>query len=281
MPRAGSYSRAPGVVLSLVLGAALVLFVQARSHLVYATGDSPRLELAVRLPMAMQVIMAGGDRHLAANLSGFRVLVADVFRMQPGELELQAQLQKDISWLNPAHEDNYYIAAAILDQPPLIPAAQYVLRRAADARPTDWQPLFYLGFNRYYFGKDPVGAAQILLEAVPRIQEQRDSWTMQNLAARWLERGYNPADAARVVAGMADNAAPGAFKRYLNRRVARLQDLNRLRALAARFQERFGRPLRSLDELVSSGLIERIPADPLRVGYVLDAKGEPAFASNR
>lgn len=238
-------------------------------------------ELTVRVPLVFQILTAAGDRYLAANLSGFRILVSEAYRMGPAELSLQAQLQKDVSWLNPAHEDNYYIAAAILSVPELIPAAQYILRRAADARPTDWQPLFYYGFNRYYFEKDPVAGAQALLEAVPRMRDEGESWTMQNLAARWIERGYSAADAARIVGGMADNANPGRFKRYLNHRAQRLRDLAMLKDAATRFRETQGRRLSSLDELVTMKLIEQIPEDPFRRGYTLDPQGEPVFAQKR
>lgn len=265
----------------ILLALAILAFAMSNQHGMREQRHERVPELAVRLPLVFQIVLAAGDRYLAANLAGFRILVAEVFRMGPEELQLQAQLQRDISWLNPAHQDNYYIAAAILSVPELIPAAQYILRRAADARPDDWQPLFYLGFNKYYFEKDAIAGAQVLLEAVPRMSEETDSWTMQNLAARWIERGYSASEAARIVGGMADNASPGVFKRYLNIRAQRLRDLATLKALAARYRELHGRPLASLDQLVTAGLIERIPADPFKRGYALDEHGEPVFAGRR
>lgn len=238
-------------------------------------------ELAVRIPLIFQILTAAGDRYLAANLTGFRILVSEAYRMGPAELALQARLQKDVSWLNPAHEDNYYIAAAILSVPDLIPTAQYILRRAADARPNDWQPLFYYGFNRYQFERDPKGGAQALLEAIPRMRDEGESWTMQNLAARWIERGYSPGDAARIVGGMAENASPGRFKRYLSVRAQRLRDLAMLKDAVTRFRESRGQVPTTLDDLVKGGFIERIPQDPFRRGYTLDAKGEPVFVQRR
>lgn len=259
---------ATGFALSVMLGPRETLHDRAR-------------ELSLRIPLVFQILSAAGDRYLAANLGGFRILVSEAYRMGPAELALQAQLQKDVSWLNPAHEDNYYIAAAILSIPELIPSAQYILRRAADARPTDWQPLFYYGFNRYYFEKNPAAGAQALLEAVPRMQDEGESWTMQNLAARWIERGYSTGDAARIVAGMADNANPGRFKRYLGLRAQRLRDLDALKEAAARFRLTQGRPPASLNELVEHGLLQRIPEDPFRRGYTLDSTGEPVFNQKR
>jgi len=234
-------------------------------------------ELAVRLPLAAQVMLAGGDRYLAANMLGIRVLVADTFRMTPQEFDLHAELQKDISWLNPAHEDNYYIAAAILSEPRLVPAAQEILRRAADARPNDWSPLFYYGFNRYHIEKNPVAGADALLEALPRARDQQDHWALQNLAAKWIERGYRATDAARLVDSMAKSSPAGAFRRYLELRAKRLRDLDQLIGLAADYQTKFGRRLESLDQLVAAGMIRALPVDPLGAGYMLDKAGEPAF----
>ena len=234
----------------------------------------------MRLPLAAQVLLAGGDRYLAANMLGVRVLVVETFRMSPQEFDIQAQLQQDVSWLNPAHEDNYYIAAAILSEPRLVPAAQGILRRAADARPKDWSPLFYYGFNRYHYEKNPAAGAAALLEAVPRAADQQDRWALENLAAKWIERGYRSADAARLVDGMAKSSPAGAFRRYLEKRAKRLRDLNELKDLAAEYQSRFGRKLVRLNDLVTAGMIAQIPADPLGAGYTLDAAGEPTFGGH-
>lgn len=234
-------------------------------------------ELAVRLPLAAQVLLAGGDRYLAANMLGIRVLVVETFRMSPYEFDIQAQLQKDLSMLNPAHEDNYYIAAAILSEPRLVPAAQVILRRAADARPNDWTPLFYYGFNRYHFEKNPAAGAKALLEAVPRAKDPQDRWALENVAAKWIERGYRAAEAARLVDGMAKSSPPGTFRRYLESRAKRLRDLDQLKALAAEYQLKYGRKLERIDELVAAGMIATLPADPLGAGYAVDSAGEPGF----
>lgn len=274
----GTLGGSAGPLRPLFLAAvALVVYLASINALTHIKVSPVFKELAVRLPLAAQVLLAGGDRYLAANMLGIRVLVAETFRMSASEFELQAQLQKDVSWLNPAHEDNYYIAAAILSEPRLIPAAQQILRRAADARPLDWTPLFYYGFNRYHFEKNPAAGAQALLEAVPRATEQGDRWALENLAARWIERGYTSADAATMVENMARNAPRGNFRRYLEIRAQRLRDLDFLKQRAADFREKYGRPLQKLEQLVETGMIAAIPTDPLRQGFALDANGEPTF----
>lgn len=263
-----------GVLLALLVAAAYGLSLQ---RLAARARANPQAELLVSLPRFAQVLLAGGDRHLAADLSGFRVLVAATERMGAEDYAVQARLQEDIAWFNPAHEDNYYIAAAFLPWNGHLDAAQQVLRQAAEARPRDWQPFFYLGFHHYHFLKDPAEGARWLLAAVPRAQEQQEQWALQNVAARWLEKGYSTATAAQMVETMASSAPPGNFRKYLQVRAKRLQDLARLRDLARVYQRREARPLAKISDLVTAGLIDEIPTDPLGAGYALDTEGMPSF----
>jgi hypothetical protein len=124
---------------------------------------------------------------------------------------VQGRLQRDIAWFNPAHEDNYYIAAAILPWNGQLDAAQYVLRQASEARTFDWYPLFQYGFLFYHFRKDPATGAQWLLQAVPRVKIQQDEWALQNVAALWIEKGYQTANAAGMVEAMAAGLSAGGF----------------------------------------------------------------------
>lgn len=237
--------------------------------------QTPEPELEVTLPLAAQVAFAAGDRFLAANLSGFRVLVADTYRMKDDDFSVQARLQSDISWLNPAHEDNYYIAAAILLWSKQLDAAQVILQRAADARPFDEMPLFYYGFGRYYFLKDPQGGAQALLAAAPRAREKQNQQTLQTIALRWAEAGYSLEQSVGVLDAMVENAPPGEFRQYLKMRATRLHGLLTLRVAAKIYEQKFHQPLPSLEMLVKSGLLEHLPSDPFGLGYALDHQGIP------
>ena len=253
------------------------LFVFSQKQLAGITRPSVAPELMVSMPLFAQVLLSGGDRHLAANINGFRVLVAETRKMNANDYAVQAKLQRDLAWLNPAHEDNYYIAAAMLPWNEELEASQYVLERAAKARVKDWQPPFYLGFNYYHFFKDPAKGALLLNEAVPRAYTQQDSWALQNIAARWLEKGYDTNTAARMVGSMAENAPLGAFRDYLHKRAERLEELALLQNLAIQYKEKYAKQLLSLDDLVKSGLIDKLPVDPLGKGFELDEKGMPVF----
>ena len=131
--------------------------------------------------------------------------------------------------------------------------------------------------SRSRAASSPAAGAAALLEAVPRARDQQDRWALENLAAKWIERGYRSAEAARLVDGMAKSSPAGAFRRYLEMRAKRLRDLDQLKYLAAEYQSRFGRKLEQINDLVATGMINQIPVDPLGAGYTLDAAGEPTF----
>lgn len=269
--------------LRLPLTAAIVfsVYLVAMKGLESQPVRNPEPELVTTLPRAAQVLFAGGDRYLAANLSGFRVLVASTQRMLDEDYAVQARLQEDISWLNSGHEDNYYIAAAILPWSGQVAPAQLVLQRAAAKRTFDWMPLFFYGFARYHFYKDPAGGSDALRAAIPRARDAQDAMSLQILALAWTEKGYSMGAAAGVVGAMAETAPAGAIRNYLQRRAARLKALASLRDAAVRYEQKLGRGPRSLDDLVSSGMLAAIPVDPFGAGFVIGPDGQPAVRTRK
>ncbi len=235
-------------------------------------------EVEVALPRSFQVVMAMGDRFLAANIATFRAMVASTANMDDENFKVLGEIQRDAAWLNPAHEDNYYIAAAILPWQGQFEAAQDVLAKAMAARPYDWQPAFYYGFNLYYFKKDPITAADALLRAAPGLASHQDRISMEGLAYAWYEKGYDPVNAIRLLETSAKTARTSMLRSYLLLRAERLRNLLKLQEAADAFSKRHGRSLRSLDELVKNGLIEAIPSDPLGIGYHLNDQGKPVLA---
>ena len=230
-------------------------------------------EIQVVLPAFIQVGLAAGDRYLAANGGAIRSLVTVTSRMGPDEYALLAALQTEVSWLNPAHEDNYYTAAAILPWSGQLDAAQTILRRASLARPYDYQPSFLYAFHHLYFKHEPEAASAWLRQTAVHLRDDYERMVMQNLAARWVDRGRDVDHAIEVVAAMAKQARRQDFRKYLETRVERLQTVKMLRAQADVFEARYGRRPHSLQEMQARGLPRQIPADPFGFGYELNKDG--------
>lgn len=260
--------------LWLVAILAATAFVGMTQRLKLAPRQTVNVEMQVALPLFVQVAMAGGDRFLAANIAAIRALWVDNFKMQREEFRILAKVQEDVSWLNPGHEDNYYIAAAILPWNDEVDAAQRVLARATLARRFDYQPAFYYAFNLLHFKGDAVGASAWMREAAEHLPEGNDRLQMQNLAAIWLDRAGDLDLAIGVVKVMAEQASRGDFRRYLEQRVVRLKMLRELRTAAATYRARFGRPPAMLEELVTTGIVAEIPKVPFGFGFAIDKQGQ-------
>lgn len=260
--------------LGLAMLLAATVFVATAQRLKSAPRQHVSIEIQVALPLFVQVFMTMGDRYLAANVAAIRALVVAPDRMQPDEFKILAKVQKDVSWLNPGHEDNYYIAFAILPQYGELDAAQTILARATYARHFDYQPAFFYGFNQWHYKRDPAGAAAWMREAAKHLPDPDQQLTMQNLAARWVDRAQDTELAIRVVEALAREARRKDFRTYLETRVARLRQLHQLRTAAMTYRERFGRPLSTLQELVDSGILPALPQDPFGFGFGFDPQGE-------
>lgn len=259
--------------MGLVALLAATLFVATAQRLKSVPRQIVLVEMQVVLPLFVQVFMAAGDRHLAANIAAIRALVVNTFKMQGEEFAILAKLQEDVSWLNPGHEDNYYTATAILPWQGELEATQRILARATKARFYDYQPAFYYAFNLLHFKGDAVGASEWMRAAAEHLPEGDERLQMQNLAAIWLDKAQDVDLAIRVVAAMAQQAKRRDFQRYLEQRVDRLRALKDLRSAAEAYRRRFDRPLASLQDLIDAGIITALPADPFGFGFALDGQG--------
>jgi hypothetical protein len=263
-----SAATAFGALLCALVFAACVQFLKT------APRQTVNVEMQVALPLFVQVALAAGDRYLAADIATIRALVVATDKMRPEDYAVLAKVQTDVSWLNPGHEDNYYIAFAVLPQYGQVAAAQTILARASKVRFFDYQPAFFYAFDQWYYLHDPVGAAAWLRQAALKLPDPDQQLTMQNMAARWMDKADDTALAIRVVEALAKEARRPDFRRYLEQRVDRLRQLQTLREAAARYRQQQGRPLAQVDDLVAAGLIEKIPADPFGFGFAIDSRGE-------
>jgi hypothetical protein len=257
------------------------IFVASVERLKTAPRQSVAVEMQVALPLFVQVFMFAGDRYLAANAASIRALIVATDKMRPEDYRILAKVQEDASWLNPAHEDNYYIASAILPWNGEVDSAQTVLARASRVRYFDYQPAFYYAFNLLHFKADAAGASAWLRQAAEKLTDENERVTMQNFAARWIDKAQDLDLAIRVVDAMAKQAKRKDFRMYLEMRVARLKALQMLHQAASQFYERFGRGPSSVEELVTSGVLTAIPKDPFGFGFELDQKGQIILRSTR
>lgn len=239
--------------------------------------SSPDMQVAI--PRFAQVFMAAGDRYLAANVAGFRALVASTENMGADNFPILAKVQADVSWFNPAHEDNYYIAAAILPWYSEVDAAQYILRRASLARPFDWQPAFYHGFNAFHFRRDVLSGAEWMRIAARSTSDQMMQIQLQQIAAVWVTKGEDRRLAIQMQRSMAKETRHKAFANFLEKRAVRLENILLLEEALMRFHGRLGNYPANLSQLIGSGDLAGLPVDPFGATYRLSDNGKIAVVN--
>lgn len=249
----------------------------------YWSRDTSRLEadtasLSVRLPLLVQLAYSGGDSYLAANTNVFRSIMVGTHLTEGETYRVQAQLQVDASHLNPWHEDNYYLAAAMLPWNDQVEASQDVLLRASNARQWDMWPAFYYAFNAMYFERDMAKAGQWAEIAATR--NPRNAPALRAMASAWYERGDDPRVAMEILEKMFEDSRDENFRALLSARYRRLQGLLALREAVADYRSRHGDAPRQIEQLIGHGALQALPDDPLGVGYVLDADGQVQLADH-
>jgi hypothetical protein len=250
------------------------VFGYSNLQLSHYAREFPDQEIEVILPRFVQVILTGGDRHLAANVGVVRSLLNPSAKDNYDHFITQAKIQQDVAWLNPRHEDNYYVAAAMLSWSGHSKEAENILELAANGRPFDSLPAFFLGFDYFYFDQNPIVGAQWMYEAAKRADGQ-NRIAFSRIAARWAERGQDAKEALRVIQLMKEQARGNALRDYLTQRAARVEGLILLQEAANDYRAKFKRPLKTLDELIQAGVIKQIPQDPAGLGYMVNAQGIP------
>ncbi len=236
--------------------------------------------LRVVLPGYIEVLLAGGDRYLAANIGVFRAMMIGGQVKDALSYEVQGRIQRQVAILNPRQEDNSYIASAILPWWGQVDAAQFILARATESRYWDFMPPFFQGFNEYYFNKNYQAAAELVALSASRTQGINRR-AFKAIAAKWYSMGDDPRAAIGVITALQQASREPRIQAVLQARIDRLKALLVLRQAAERYQLEQGEPLSEVSQLQQRGYLQSIPADPFQFGYDVDESGQVQLRSER
>jgi hypothetical protein len=236
--------------------------------------------LRVVIPGYIEVLLAGGDRYLAANIGVFRAMMVGGRVKDRLTYEVQGKIQTQVAILNPRQEDNSYVAAAILPWWGQVASAQFVLARATESRYWDYMPPFFQGFNEYYFNKNYQKAGQLSEIAAGRASGV-DKESLKDVAAKWYTLGDDPRAAIGLISALKEASYDPKIQRLLQARIDRLKILLLLRQSAERYQQEQGAVITELEQLVTAGYLESLPQDPFGFGFTIDSDGLVQLNSRR
>lgn len=257
----------------LAFAGLLAVYLWPTSILVRAPRVIARDELSVSLSPPLQLMLAFGDRYLAAELSSARLLVLNVLELPKDQYALLAEGHENVSFLNPCQEDNYYTAQSFLPWVGYVSAVDRILANAQRCRVWEFMPSFYRGFNAYHFDGDYKRAGDLFIQASNYAQGMQ-KLQMQAMAARFYDKQADPKVAIKVLENLRDNTNHAQLRAFLNSRISRLEVLLVLRDLVVKFQVVHGRLPVDLNELVSAKLLTSIPVDPFGKGFFLNENGQ-------
>lgn len=247
-----------GLSFALFIG---VVFL--RDHAQISPNSEPGLGRVV-ISAPILVALYGGDRFLAANLEVIR-LSATSMDVHGVDDDYLIRAQKEVSQLNPCHEDNYYLANGLLTWGGAVGPGNKVLEAAIYCRFWDYAPPFFYGVNLSFFQHDNIEAARFL--EVSALRSAENAASLRKIAI--MLRAGQFADerlALSYLTQQRDSSGDPKLKDMLDKRVVRLQGLLKLRDAQRRYEEVSG-PLQELSLLIESGFLLDIPEDPLRLGY--------------
>ena len=153
--------------------------------------------------------------------------------------------------------------------------AEAILRKGARERPDDWRISFELGFlQSYYLGRFDEAARNLAVAA----RAEGSPAYLGLLATRAAADAGDLDFAERMATVMASEATEEATRTEWEKRLVDLRmerDLRGLEAAAARYQKRTGGRPPSLEALVKSGDLSRLPTEPHGGRYQLGPDGAP------
>ena len=282
------------LTIQIAVGLVLVsLYVASYSALLHYRQDSERDAHSGSgiwdLPPLALLFLAGEFKGMLANyltLEAGAQLGTELRRKSDGGFEV---VPKEYNWpsihriftssqvLDPSFAQTYIVARGWLPWEPanMVAETQEILKIADLNRPWDWQPAHAIGFNTYYFLKQPGEAGKIFLQAA---QKPNAPSFLSVLGARLAQKGGQTESAIVMMKSMLadkDPEEPG-----YNNMVDRLHALEGVLVIeqaAKKYEKDLGHKALSLEELIYSDILKALPPNPYGLEYCMDSEGNIYF----
>ena len=179
--------------------------------------------------------------------------------------------------IDPYDEDAYYFAQAVFTWD----VGRYrevnnLLEYGMKYRTWDSQLPFFAGFNAGYFLKDYKKAGEYMKKAAELAQEQQ----FATLAARYFYEANDYDFAIIFLKTMRKSARDAKERKFYDFRLRALIAAKEIQGAVNAFRGSHGRLPARLDELVTTGYLRTVPADPYGGTFYLEETGKVRTTSN-
>jgi tetratricopeptide (TPR) repeat protein len=265
------------VFLAALLGVAVLLQQEIDRRGAGSNGRIEQLRLLPRGEILKPTLL--GYHHLGADLIWLRavqVLGEKVVRDQDYQWLYHAL--DVVTTLDPRYVYAYDVGGTVLAEL----AGRYdlsnrLLEKGLDPNPESWRLPFLLGFNHFFHLGQHLQAAEYLARAAKAPgwgHEGAPPYYVPRLAARLYAQGKNPDVAIEFLEAMLAQTTEPLIREQLLRRIRRIgleRDLQIIERAVQRYEQVTKRKPSSLGDLVTNGLLPRIPEEPYGGRYLFDA----------
>lgn len=194
----------------------------------------------------------------------------------PATLQGMSRLLHGAVQLDPYNMDAYYFAQGILTwDAHQYQVANSLLEYGMKYRDWDWFLPFFAGFNHAYFLKDYPKAAHYYNLAGDLSGEP----LYKSLASRYIQESGQTELAVAYLAGMVKTAKNPSVKKGYQVRLDAFLAVGLIEKARDRYRAEKGVLPASVEQLVRSGYLEKVPVDPYGGRFYLDSDGKVATTS--
>jgi tetratricopeptide (TPR) repeat protein len=233
---------------------------------------------AISLDPTLLKIASGPFKGLVAD---YLILKASVFMggtWGPAEEDWETVyiLLKQSLHLDPLFfQTGYYVQGLLSWRKGMQEKATELLLYHAERRDWDWEPMFYAGFNYFIYLKDNDKAAEYLQKAANR---PGAPVIAGSLSARIIQRGGQTLTAIALLKTILEQAEDDYTRARYTERLDAYLGIHRLEQAIAEFNNRKGRPPNALEELIDTGIVDKLPENPFAARYQYEPEtGKIAF----
>lgn len=223
-------------------------------------------------------LIAGDYRQILAQNAVVRVLFYFGSLVEPSErtvhnrpdfFQMFTTLQQAVR-LDPYNMDAYYFTqAAFTWELRRIKEVNDILDYGMEFRTWDAQLPFYAAFNCAFFQKDYTAASKYMKMAAERSGDP----LYTNLAARYFHEAGQTTVGLAFIEQMDKTSIDPRVKKLYRLRKEALQGVQIIESAAEKFHQHHGQAPESIDQLESSGYIDKLPVDPYGGHFYLTPEG--------
>jgi hypothetical protein len=255
-------------LLALVAGYG-ICFSQVHNLRSNMPAETRRAQALAIDPTLLKVI-SGPFKGLVADYLNIKasVFMGGAYNVTDEDWEAVYTLLKQSLYLDPLFfQSGYYIQGLLAWRNGMHQKATELLAYQAEQRYWDWEPMFYAGFDYFHFLNDTESAAKCLKASAERPGAPP---LVSSLAARLAQKAGHTLTSIGLLKTMYESAEEGPAKEYYGKRLQASLEKYDIENALKRFQQIHSRWPENLDELVSSGIIPKIPENPLGVPFIYD-----------